>query len=59
MEAVLEKTESFDVTDMLHFACNEEASFLSLVKAESAKIPLSVRMFPCGPDPKRPHGHGR
>ena len=45
MEAVLEKTEGFDFTDMLHLACNEEAAFLSLVKSESSKIPLSVRMF--------------
>ena len=45
MEAVSERTESFDFTDMLHLACNEEAAFLSLVKTESAKIPLSVRMF--------------
>lgn len=45
MEAVLEKTEGFDFTDMLHLACKEEVAFLSLVKTESAKIPLSVRMF--------------
>lgn len=45
MEAVLERIEGFEFTDMLHLACNEEAAFLSLVKAESAKIPLSVRMF--------------
>lgn len=45
MEAVLERTKSFDFTDMLHMACNEEAAFLSLVKAESAKIPISVRIF--------------
>lgn len=45
MEAVLDKTEGFDFKDMLNFACKEEAAFLSLVKAESSKIPLSVRMF--------------
>ncbi len=45
MEAVLERTEGFEFTDMLHLACKEEAAFLSLVKTESAKIPLSVRMF--------------
>lgn len=45
MEAALERTEGFEFTDMLHLACNEEAAFLSLVKTESAKIPLSVRMF--------------
>jgi len=45
MGAALERTEGFEFTDMLHLACNEEAAFLSLVKTESAKIPLSVRMF--------------
>lgn len=45
MEAVLERAEGFEFTDMLHIACKEEAAFLSLVKTESAKIPLSVRMF--------------
>lgn len=45
METVSGRIESFDFTDMLHLACNEEAAFLSLVKAESAKIPLSVKMF--------------
>jgi len=31
--------------DMIHLACTSEVAFLDLVRAESEKIPLSVRIF--------------